>query len=454
LIWRRIAWAWLVIITSLNVYRAATASCTIDEARVFNDYIDGPFSAYFTRFDWSNHYLYTLICRGIVAVLGRAEIIQRLPSLIAGLFYFAAAWRLAQRIAGEGWRFLLALILLTSHPLILDHFALARGYGLALALFAWAIVFLLRALDRGDARDVARGACLLSFSLAANLSGVFPAGALITVFALVWISRRGAQASILIDRLLLPAAVPVFLIAIIPVVRAERDMSYFGERTLADSLASLAGMPNAAYGAAALALLLACVWFFTRGTDSRVHDALTLAAGAGVLAFATFAIAHRIAGFPYPSTRYGLLLIWLALVAILAGWRCLPAQVQLAPAATLAVLAIFFISQFKIAYYREFPDDLELKQAVRFLRSAHDSQIQRARVAVSWEYESGLNYYRRAWRLRWMDPVDRQPPAPGYDYYVLRAADARIATTLGLQPIWIGPKSGIVVASGSGTRSK
>src|SRR5205823_1584057 len=152
--------------------------------------------------------------------------------------------------------------------------------------------------------------------LAANLSGVFPAGALIAIFAAMWIRQRGWSASVLIDRLLLPAVVPVFLIAIVPVVRAERDMSYFGERSLAASIRSLTGAGSLAeIVVALLAALVAAIWIASRGArDTTARRTVSLAGGAAILSVLVFVAAHQLAGFPYPSTRYGLLLIWLALV--------------------------------------------------------------------------------------------------------------------------------------------
>ena len=59
MIWSRLAFAWLVLLTALNVYRAATWSMTIDEARVFIDFIATPFQTLFASYDAAYHVLQT-----------------------------------------------------------------------------------------------------------------------------------------------------------------------------------------------------------------------------------------------------------------------------------------------------------------------------------------------------------------------------------------------------------
>src|SRR5258706_6636999 len=236
LIWRIAAFAWLVFLTALNVYRAATWSITIDEARVFTDFIATPFASLFASYDAGYHVLHTWLSRLAVGMLGRGEWVVRLPGLVASIFYFIAIWKLANRVVGAGARHLLAVVVLSANPLIFDHLSLARGYGLALTLFTWAFYHLLIAASDRDAKRITTAGYLLSLSVASNLTFLVPVAALAMIFVVVWTRREGWRPGDLIDRLLLPMLVPALLILMIPLSKTEPAPFYFGVDRLGSSL--------------------------------------------------------------------------------------------------------------------------------------------------------------------------------------------------------------------------
>ena len=64
---------------------------------------------------------------------------MRLPALAGAALYFAACYQLARFAFGDSFSMLLALLLLSLNPLVLDFMVAARGYGQALGLLMFAM---------------------------------------------------------------------------------------------------------------------------------------------------------------------------------------------------------------------------------------------------------------------------------------------------------------------------
>ncbi|HEV8147603.1 MAG TPA: glycosyltransferase family 39 protein [Bryobacteraceae bacterium] len=460
MIWRYAAFAWLALLTGLNVYRAITWSITIDEARVFLDYLGSPSKVFSASYDPCNHVLQTWLSSLAVALLGRAEWVIRLPSLIAGLFYFGAVWKLSRMLVGEGGRHLLAVVVLSANPLILDHLSLGRGYGLALTLFAWAFYHLLLALENDDVRRISYAGYLLSLAIAANLVFVVPVTAILTIFAIAW--WRPGAAGVLIDRLLLPTVVPAFLIVVIPLSKTAAGQFIFGERNLYASWNTLVSSSLAAFSPETpawigpiekwvlpiLAILIvamgAAAW---RRMETAAARALFLAVGTLLLSHAAWIVAHQSVGVLYPGWRYAIYWIWLFLFACVAAWKVASMRaLAWVFAALLVAVGVRFTIELGTGFYYEFPDHAEVKQAIQQIRTLHGNLPTKVQIGCSWEYDCPLNYYRQKNRLRWMEPADRKGEVPGRDVYVLRAQDAAWMDRLHLKRVWTGPRTGVIVA--------
>lgn len=468
MIWRYAAFGWLVFLTALNVYRAATWSITIDEARVFNDFIATPFESLFASYDACYHVLHTWLTRFAVGMLGRGEWVVRLPGLVAAVFYFAAVWKLANRVMGAGPLHLLAVVVLSANPLIFDHLSLARGYGLALTLFTWAFYHLVLAASERDARRITKAAYLMGLSVAANLTFAFPVAGLVVMFLAMWIRREGWRLGELIDRLLLPMIVPPILILMIPLSRMAPNPFYFGaDRLVAmwDSLifytvahggdvnwnwtvfASVWILP--VVGAIVTAAAIATLW--KRTLQGAAAYAFLLSAGTMILALLILMAGHRWAGLPYPAARTGIYLIWLVLVAWVAAlrapvWKGALRVVPWVLGVSLIVNVPSLVEAAKSTAYLEFRPDAEVKQAVRQLRELQAAAPKPAKVGGSWEHADGLNYYRLRYRLRWLEKHERKGLKDGFDYYVLTARDGAWVEKLRLRRVWTGPRTGIIVA--------
>jgi len=200
----------------------------------------------------------------------------------------------------------------------------------------------------------------------------------------------------------------------------------------------------------ALLVIIAAAAAWKKLEGAAAH-ALVFAAGSMTLAVATLVVGHRLAGVPYPFGRTGLYLAWLGLAAWLAAMRA-PAwsgAFRIVPwvlGLTLAVLGVRFVTLTNSKLYLEFPEHGEVKQALRQVREVQGAAPKPAQVGGSWEYISGLNYYRLRYRLRWMSEVGHGGLKEGFDYYVLTAADGEWVEKLRLRKVWTGPRTGIIVA--------
>jgi hypothetical protein len=74
------------------------------------------------------------------AGFGYSEFSLRLTSVLAGGLFFVSVYRLCRMAFRGSWLFLLAVLITAGNPLVLDFMVAARGYGLALALFTFALL--------------------------------------------------------------------------------------------------------------------------------------------------------------------------------------------------------------------------------------------------------------------------------------------------------------------------
>lgn len=158
--------------TALCAYRAATQSITVDEATTYLNYVREHWANVWSNYDPNNHILYSILAQLSVRAFRISEFSLRLPSVLAGFFFVIGIHRVLERTVDSRAVRWIALLGLSTAPLVLDFSVAARGYGLSLALLAWAIYFSIRG------RDVWAGA-LLGLSLASNFNIAFPALGLI-----------------------------------------------------------------------------------------------------------------------------------------------------------------------------------------------------------------------------------------------------------------------------------
>ncbi len=94
----------------------------------------------------NNHLLNTLLVKLSASLFGQSELALRAPNLLAHLMYLSFSYLLVDRFSSSLIK-LSGFILLNANPFLLEHFSLARGYGLALAFMLGSLYFALRCFD-------------------------------------------------------------------------------------------------------------------------------------------------------------------------------------------------------------------------------------------------------------------------------------------------------------------
>ena len=431
-------------------YRAAHQSIVIDEAYTYNHFVDGTWaSLYFPR-DANYHILFSILAKLSVGAFGLSEFSLRLPTLIAGFFLILGVFRVLETGASRKVRWI-ALVALSLQPLLLDFSVAARGYGLGLALFVYALHFSMR-------RRFVMAGTLAGLAIAANLTMAFPVLGLMCAAALV--ERRGVP----IVKLTGPAAI-LGAIFWFGALRGVIEGSYrIGYPTIRESLYSIvfpsttdhAGLFRIEHRTAVTAemiVILSIAAFiaivsardFLRKAKEKSIPGLTLTATAlGLVA------AHYLFRLPYPVDRTGVYLVLLFGLA----WAIAADEVKNRWSRrinlTLACAAILqFALAFETQYFLIWKFDMRTATVARLVKKACEGKPDGSvTVSAAWVHQSALEFYRRDLHITALRPVEYHDPAPlaGFDFYVLNEPDANAVDQAGLRRLYSDRESGIVLA--------
>src|ERR1035437_8030729 len=185
----------LAALLAVNLYRAMTQSVTPGEAWNYHRFIAPEWADALAGFDVNNHVLNTLLVRISTARFHLTELSLPLPSLRAGGLYLWVVFRMARRWFGDGLPFLAVIGLLTLNPLVVDALSEARGYGMALACWMWALELILESVESFSVQKLNLSAMCLGLSMAASLAFAAPAIALLVAFLVCSKSSGRAGAS-------------------------------------------------------------------------------------------------------------------------------------------------------------------------------------------------------------------------------------------------------------------
>jgi hypothetical protein len=467
--WNRLALALLFVVFCSNVHRALTQSVTTDEAFTYENFVSRPGAGLLGPFDANNHVLNSVCSRLAIAAFGLKAWTLRLPSLLGGVLYLFAAYRLAFLLFGGGAWSALTTALLVTDPFLLDYLSAARGYGIALAFLLLAAYELIRVLESPAAGSMYAAAIYCGLAIAANLTSLFPVAALMIAFIAASLALGRLQVDTIWSEWIVPATLVAFVFLVLPLSRAQPEAFYYGAKDLAQCVHSLVDL-SFAYGpgmsrlglrfrflhaAAPFALLLLslaagpCAAIALRNLHrqpNRTDLSLYLLALAFLVVLGLITAAHLVAGVPYPLTRTGLYLVpltFLAASAILYRYRAAAVLRFAGCAAALLCLAAFLL-QADVTSYAEWRFDSGTKRIARYIRF-HNPPQRRLTVRASWVLEPSLNFYRILYNLNW-NPVDRSSVAPPADFIVLTKEDEANILKYRLQVVYRDAASGTVLA--------
>jgi hypothetical protein len=401
---------------ALNVFRAATQSFTTDEVYTYTLFVGvEPFNL-LSSYSANLHFLHTLATWVTVHMFGLSEFSYRLPSLLGCALYFSAVYRIAKQISP------IAALLLTAHPLLQDNMSVGRGYGLALAFFAWAFSETITETPR-----LTRIAMLLALSIATNLTMLFPVSALIAVLVL---QRR----SLLLADLTGPFVVLSTLLLSVPLSRVVPGSFYFGAATIPASLKSLSEYPTdspllpltAITAAAALIFLGCCATAFWNHRFRSNEFAFVSTATLSLTTVAVFA-SHFGFGILYPYARTGLYFLFLVPLCLLPLAKSKPIVIA------LAAFALHALLRTDPRIYSEWNFDASAKDIIRAIEQQHKPSDPVVTLSVSAPMATTLEQYRKLRGLTWIKPIESDQWKPGFDYYIMRSGDFKKIESLNLK---------------------
>jgi len=192
----------LAAVFAVQVYRAAARPIGTGEAYLYDRFVRPTARQVLASELPDRNVLYSLLEKRSVGLFHVSPFSVRLPSLLFGILYLFAVWRLARRLSG--W-FLAAGVL----PIFWDWFSRANGTGAAVALLVCAIWL---AVERGNLNLV--GICL-GLSVAAQTGFAIPVAVVALAILVLWRSW-----SDWIDRVLIPAVVVALILLVLPLTHA------------------------------------------------------------------------------------------------------------------------------------------------------------------------------------------------------------------------------------------
>ncbi|MDZ4802211.1 MAG: hypothetical protein SGI92_28975 [Bryobacteraceae bacterium] len=472
----RISILLIVAVLGICCWRARTQSFTIDEAFVYNRFVSKDLAEMAKSFDACNHVLHTLLMKVSRYALGGGEMAARVPSLAGALLYCIVAFQIT-RLLFAGWSQVLCLALLTLNPLLLDFLIAARGYGLALGLFLWALLCAIHYATRGfESKWLFRAGVLAGLSIAANLTLLIPVAGL-GLALLLLASRDGVRAGWhVFDAYGGPAIVIAFLFLVLPLLNASREDFYFGANSLTSSVDGLtasflkvqerwpARHPEVFLAVGRFLVVPGIVLALLAGVGAHLRRYLKsvqpewrsapfLLFGIPVIAsIVAIFVSHFLAGVRYPEGRTALYLLPLTFLACFAGVRLAESR-RAALALNLAAAALVLVSirQTDNRFFSDWRFDAGTGRLIRALESdfatrARPDQKPPTLYTQTFLRQTAL-WYRDRRGMTWLTIPDlNENRKESADYYLLNFEDKQLVSQLGLQVVAEDKISGELLA--------
>ncbi len=256
---------------------------------------------------------------------------------------------------------------------------------------------------------------------------------------------------------------PSFLAAVEPLVRNSYIHSAAGFPGFAaivppDAIVwaiTLAVLPLLLAALLAVAIRVAPAFLKARSVDPLppVDRFLLLLAGLFPVLLGMIFVSHFGFKQPYPELRtfaYCLPLLSFAALGLLtrfSGGEAIQRGLSAAMAVAVILTVIQFATQFNTRYFAEWAYCAAGKDMMQALVNEHQGNPNaRVKLGVTWQLEPVANFYRMAWGLTWMNPVDRRSPDGDFDYVMLGFADTPLVNFRPLRPLMRDELSGTLLA--------
>jgi hypothetical protein len=426
-------------------FRAAVVAITWDEAHTFFEYVRSaswlPHS--FDYMSANNHLLNTWLMKCSVMLFGESELALRLPNVLAGGVYFFAAGKLAEHLFPRRPMALLAFLVLSLNPFVLDFFSTARGYGISLALLLCACIQLARYVnDSFHLRPAIVAQILLALATLANLTLVhvlLAAAMLLFVHRLMFHRRPGFS-----KQAFLLTLVPVITVGgLLPyIIQLKRSGAlFYGEEVKSPGAMFFSISEFSFYGASYSALLtpvmtvllsaipLIALLLVMRNATRMLNDSrgrwgmfLTLFL---ILSITGPVLQHLLLGSHYLAGRTALFYLPLLALNFLCMLLVFPPWLRLAG---LGLAGIFSLAHFSLTSNAnilfDWREQADVKQAMLLLKEKNPPVAENCFaniISTDLPYEKQVNYYRMRFRMDNFGHAARKESVPACSYYYLPA---------------------------------
>ena len=426
---------------SLVVLRALKLSVTHDEAYTYLHYVSQSWwniIIYKPPHIPNNHILNTLLIKMSCGILDCNPFTLRLPNVIFSLVYFWYAASIAKSFRFPGIQ-ILAFLALCLQVYFFDFFALARGYGMGLALMLASVYHLYKYRELNNGHHIWRTLIFAAFAVYANFTFLYAFVALTMLLVILWL-QEGNGGTKTIGILLRPVLIVssiLFAFIVIPLKNISGDL--FGGDTSfwRDSVNSLTW--NMQYGqhdeaSSALSygiaiIVLAGAFFFVFDTFRNAQTRFRFYQEALLLLCLTASVQilqHLILGTQFLMGRTALVYAPLFLVYIIFLFQRFNEfkggeNIQLGLNSLWVLILLFNFKGINLSHTFEWEYDAYNKQALELVEAdATKRELTKLNIGVNWLFEPSLNFYRIAGEKEWLDKLSREGHQnTTYAYYYL-----------------------------------
>lgn len=435
-----------------TVMRAFNLSFTHDESFTYlysshNSFME-IISNRTTLISANNHILNTLFMKLFDNTIGSSEIALRLQSILAHIVYLVFTFLLLKNFKSQ-LLIVMGFILLNTNPYLLEFFALARGYALAISFMFISIYFFL--LYSRDEKNKQLIYCMVSAALAvlSNFALLNYFAAIILIHQVViYFKYKDLKVSFSKSKIVLITIVALGLICYEPLRKLIRFSTIdFGGNTgiWEDTVASQVStfLYDQPYAHSVFQIIdgfifisvLACSIIFLikliRGTRSEEDkNGLIIFS---VLLFILFfnALQHYLLGSPYIVERFALFISPLYILSLIyllnvfsESGRALKICGNFLVTGLTAGILFHFSRCANISYATNWRYDASTKEMIAdLIKEKESSGKQKVKLGITWLFEPGINFYRETKKLDWLEKVNRKGVSGEFDYYYITPSD-------------------------------
>lgn len=396
----------------------------------------------------NNHILNTLLIKGLFSIFGMNHSLARVPNIIAFVLYFFYSYQFSRRYIKEDWVSMMFMAVMICNPYLLDFFALARGYGLAIGLMMGSIYYCARFVIDNQMRYLPLSILMSILSVYAQFALLhYYLGLNLVLFIYVLKSYfsdkniKDLSLKIVIQLIgLLLLGVLIYLP--ITAILKDNQIAYYGTRGFwQDTLSSLLFHSIYAQGyfsektlpifknltifLFAVIVIYFLFKLFKREDNNKKYPFL-LALALFMATAMSVILQFHLLGNQYVTDRtalffYPLLAMLMPLVAV---WS-FEVRKGLGVGVSL-VFIVFCLNHIKrsceLDYYREWWYDRHTYEILDFLKSEYDKtdKKQPLRLNTTWTFNPSFTYHKFKGNMDFIAPLryDKKPDTLNvYDFY-------------------------------------